>query len=141
MQLDFAFVADFAQVAGGKVNVIGGAFDRIWAKEVPLVHPLMTLVMRFIVTPAEVGRAHKLEVIVVDEDGQKITSISGDLTVEKVGPAKSWEPVTPVLAWNIMNARFEKFGTYAIEILVNGTSMKSLPLHIAPRREQPVGAV
>jgi len=138
MQLDFAFLADFAQTSGGKINVVGGAFDHIWTKDVPLTYPLMTLVARLVLSPAEVGRDHKLEVIIMDSDGKKIANVDGGLRVERSIQGDAWKPSGTFLALNFLGVRFEKFGSYSIEIVANGSSLKSIPLEIAKRAEQPL---
>ena len=132
MQLDFAFVADFAQTSAGKINVIGGGFDKINAREVPLIYPLMSLVVRLQISPAEFGRSHQMEVLVLDEDGQKIATANGQIRVERPESSQAWRPGGATIALNFVNLEFKKFGTYAIEIMVNGMSLKSLALDIVP---------
>ena len=137
MQLDFAFLADFAQVASGKLYVVGGAFDRIVARDVPVVHALMTLAVRMVLTPAEVSRPHHVEVVILDEDGKRIADVNGNLMVDRPETGEHWKPVPAMLTWNFLNVQFERFGSYGVEILVNGSSVKSLPLEIASPRQEP----
>ena len=134
MQLDFAFVADYAQAAAGKINVIGGAFDTIWLKDVPAIYPIVSLAMRFLISPGEFNRSHSLEVIIVDADGKKLATANGQMGVGPNDAAQSWKPANVVMTLNFVNLRFDRFGSYAIEILVNGMSLKSLPLELAKRQ-------
>ncbi len=140
MQLDFAFLADFAQVVGGKINVIGGSFDTIWTKNMPSTHPLMTVVAGFELSPGEIGRDHRLELILMDGDGKKIAVVDGGLRIERTISGEGWKPAKVPFAFNFFGIRFEKFGSYSIEIIANGSSLKSLPLTIAQRRDNPVKA-
>ncbi|MBI2070580.1 MAG: hypothetical protein HYT79_08245 [Elusimicrobia bacterium] len=135
MELDFAFLADSAEVTGGKLYVLGGAFDTIWVKESPVTLPRMTLVMRFLMTPAETGREHRLEIMIIDEDGRKIVNLSSGINVERAPNLGPGVKQSVPIALNFFNTRFEKIGAHAIEILVNGTSLKSIPLKI---QQQPL---
>jgi hypothetical protein len=137
MELDFAFLADSAQVVNGRLFVLGGALDRLWAPQVPVVHPLMTLAMRFQLSVAELDREHQLEVVLIDGDGKHLSKVGGKLKVGRRVEQELWKPAMPLLTINLVNTKFERFGSYAIEILVNGTSLKSLPLELVERK-QPV---
>ena len=130
MELDFAFLADSAEVTGGKLYVLGGAFDTIWANETPVTLPRITLAMRFLLTPAEASRPHTLEIMVLDEDGKKIVNLSSNFSVDRPAALMPGLKQAIPIALNFFNARFEKIGAYGIEILVNGTSLKSIPLRI-----------
>ncbi len=134
MELDFAFLADSAQIVGGKLYTIGGAMDRLWAQKVPVVHPRMSLVMRFLLTAAEVERMHQLEVVMMDSDGKKVAGVSGQLKVGRNDGADTWKPASPLLSIDLVNARFEKFGAFSIEILANGSSLKSITLELLERQ-------
>ena len=130
MEVDFAFLADKADIVGGKLYVLGGAFDAISAKQVPVVHSQMTLAIRFLLSPSEVNREHKLEVILMDSDGKRIIALPGQFSV-KPHPENVLGYKIPFLtALNFWNIRFEKFGDYSIELLLNGTSIKSIPLRL-----------
>lgn len=136
MELDFAFLADAAEVAGGKLYVLAGAVDTVWADKFPMIIPRMTLVMRFLSTPAEAGRKHTIEIVVVNDDGGKIASVGGTLGAERPpGLPPGMKNAIPV-ALNFFNMKFERTGSYSIEILVNGFSIKSLPLRVMEQRGQ-----
>jgi len=140
MKLDFAFLADSATVANGKLFVMGGAFDKVWAKEAPIIQPFMTLVARFELSQTELDRLHKLEVVVLDADGGKVFDIAGEMNISRIPQAQeTWRPQGHIVTLNLVNTKFERFGDYAIEILFDGVSVKTLPLTIAPA-EQPVNA-
>lgn len=133
MDLDFAFLADAAEVAGGKLYAIGGAFDTIWVSTVPATYPKLALVMRLFFTPAEVGKKHKVEINVLEEDGKRIATVGGDLEI-KQNPSlpKGWKH-SFLTVLNFANLKFEKFGSYSIEIAVNNFSVKSISLRVAER--------
>ena len=133
MEVDFAFLADAAEVVNGKLYVMGGAIDTIWAPAVPVTHHHLAFVLRLFFSPAEVGRTHRVEIHIVDEDGKRIASISGDLSVGEqphvpLGWAKGFLTVL-----SFANLAFEKFGDYSFEVLVNSFSVKGVKLRIAHR--------
>lgn len=133
MEVDFAFLADAAEAVNGKIYVVGGAFDTIWASNVPVVYPRLSLVMRLMFTPAEVGRKHKIEINLMEEDGKRMTSVGGDLEIgQNPEVPKGWRQGF-LTSLNFANLKFEKLGDYGFEIVVNNSSLKSVPLRIAQR--------
>ncbi len=136
MELDFAFLADAATIDAGKLNVIGGSIDTLWAKKTPVVHPYMTLVIKFILAADEVEKSHKLEVFAMDSDGKRVFSTAGEFIPSRVQSLETWKPQGHLMAMNLINTRFEKFGDYSIEIVVDGLSVKSLPLRITEQIEE-----
>ena len=128
--LEFAFLADAAEAEPGrKFYVLGGGIDQITGPEFPLTHPHMSLVMRFLVHPPEIGRAHRLEVRLVDADGGELAKIEGDIQTAP-GDAIGRE-VAVNMVINLANSRFEKPGDYAFDIMMNNQFQKSLPLRVS----------
>ncbi len=133
MEVDFSFVADKAEAVNGKVYVLGGAFDTIWTTKVPVTHFLLSFVMRLLLSPAEIGRAHKIEINLIDEDGKRLASVGGDITVGRESNLPSGWRQGFLTVLNFANLKFERFGDYSFEIVVNNSSMKTVPLRIAQR--------
>jgi hypothetical protein len=133
LEVDFAFLADAAEVTQGKLYVMGGAFDTIWTSNVPVSHLRLSFVMRLLFMPAEVGRRHRVEINLMDEDGKGIAKVGGELEIgQNPNLCKGWRQGF-LTALNFPNLKFEKFGDYSFEIVVNNTSLKSTPLRIAQR--------
>ena len=132
MEIDFAFLADAAEVVNGKFYVMGGGFDTLYANEAPFVyHRPFSYVVRLLFNPAELDRKHHVEIHINDEDGKKIASIEGDLEIKR-GPhlPKGWRQGF-LSVWNIANLRFEKFGDYVFDVVVNGSSLnRALPFRV-----------
>lgn len=63
-------LADAAQVQGGKLFVLGGGFDTISARTVPVVHRSLSLAMVAEISPEERHRDLEIGIVLVDEDGQ-----------------------------------------------------------------------
>lgn len=129
-QLDFAFIADAAEAEPGrKIYVVGGGIDSIAAPAFPVVHPMMSLVMRIAVHHTETERAHALEIRLIDADGGQLATISGQFQVGPPLPPPGRQIAINRVV-NFFGTRFERPGDYSIEILINGQHMKSLPLHL-----------
>jgi hypothetical protein len=137
MEVDFALLADAAEVSNGKLYVIGGAIDTVWSAALPVVHPRLSFIMRLLISPAEVGRKHTLEVHIMDEDGRRIATVGGGLeTARNANLPPGWKHgFLSVL--NFANLQFEKFGNYNFEIVINNSSLKSIPFRIAQRPQPP----
>ena len=128
--LDFAFLADAAEAEPGrKLYVLGGGIDQIAGAEFPLVHPHMALVLRFLLHPTELGRAHRLEVRMVDADGREMARIEGDIEAGAGDPMGREVAVNMVI--NMANTRFENPGDYGVDIMMNNQFQKSLPLRVS----------
>jgi hypothetical protein len=65
-------LADAAQVQGGKLYVLGGGFDTISARSLPVVHRNLTLAMVAEIEPDERHRDLEIAISLVDEDGRSL---------------------------------------------------------------------
>jgi hypothetical protein len=130
MDLDFAFLADAADVASSKLYVLGGAFDTIYVPAFPAVHPALAVVLRLMLVPHDLDRMHKLDIVLHDADGRVLASAPAELRVAKSPdlPAGWKQPFT--LPLRFFNTPFEKEGHYLIEILFNGDRVKAIPLRV-----------
>ncbi len=84
MRLSMLLLADYAAAdASGKLNILG-AFTIINARQFPVLHPLMYLVMKFQPELGEYGDARQLQVEFLDEDGTKLHEITGEFHVPQL---------------------------------------------------------
>ncbi len=72
MRLTTAMLADAAQVQGGKLFVLGGGFDTISARSLPVVHRNLTLAMVAEIEPDERHRDLEILIQLLDEDGRSL---------------------------------------------------------------------
>ena len=128
-KLDFAFLADAAEAEPGrKFYVLGGGVDSIGAQTFPVVHPHLALLIRVLVHPTETGRAHDLEIRLIDSDGGELAKMEGNFTANPGGPPGRELPIN--ISLGMSNIRFEKPGDFSIELLVDNQHVKSLPLRV-----------
>lgn len=132
MDLDFAFLADAADVSQGKLFVLGGAFDTIHVPAFPATHPALAVVLRFLLGPHDLDRKHNLEILLLDADARHVASARGDLTVAKSPDSPPGWKQTVILPLRFFNVPFQQAGHYSVEILIEGTMAKAIPLRVIP---------
>lgn len=130
MDLDFAFLADAADVSMGKLFVLGGAFDTIYVSNLPAMHPVLAVVLRLLLGPYDLDRKHQLEILLVDADGHHIASAQGELVVPKSPDSPAGWKQAVILPLRFFNIPFQQAGHYSIEILMNGNIAKAIPLRV-----------
>ena len=132
MEVDFAFLADSADAINGKIYVMGGAFDTIWAASMPLVYPQFAIALRVRFDSIESGE-HKVNVNFVDMDGKHILpSANGVIKVSLPQGQRSFS-ANSIL--NIQMLKIEKHGEFSIDLTIDGKHEASLPLFIVqPKR-------
>lgn len=131
--LDAAILCDYVRSEGGVAHIIAAGIDRIATEQVPTGQNVgLYILVRF--TRAECGRPHRVEVVFQDEDGSRLVQVEGAITPE-------WSEDTPpgwkqgaVLALNL-GLPLPRFGIYSIEILVNDSSAKTIPVRVVQRQQ------
>jgi Family of unknown function (DUF6941) len=140
VELDYALLADSAQVADGKTYILGGGVSILHRPEFPA--PLsVTLVLQLTYERTETETQHELRVVVMDADGNPILPElrasmglgppTEDLPrgVPLVAPIALGFPPLPVL---------QRPGSYQVQILVDNRHLKTLPFAVV-RVERPQG--
>jgi hypothetical protein len=130
MDLDFAFLADAADVSLGKLFVLGGAFDTIHVPAFPATHPVLAVVLRLLLGPIDLDRKHDLEILLLDADGRHVASAQGELMVPKSPDAPQGWKQAVILPLRFFNVPFQQTGHYSIEIVVDGSMVKAIPLRV-----------
>ncbi|MCI7698285.1 MAG: DUF6941 family protein [Akkermansia sp.] len=129
MDIQVAVLCDYAADYQGKLCV-QGAFDTLFARQFPVVHPACALALRLCLTPEDSGD-HKLGISIVDEDGVALDKermpIVGDL---KVGLPEGASFLTRNLIMNFQGLRFEKSGNYSVDVTFDGELVARTPLRL-----------
>ncbi len=128
MNIDFAFVCDYADVTG-KINALGIGFDTISAPKMPTRHPTFFLVLQLRVNVVEAGEKN-LEVHLIDEDGKEIVPpLKAKFDIPR--PQAGTESIGRI-AMRFDNTEFPKYGSYSLHIVVEGHEMVRIPLKVSP---------
>ena len=110
----------------GKLNMLG-AFDTIWAGQLPVVHPQCSIALRIRFESIERGE-HRVIVTFVDLDGKNIIPpANGTINVNFPDGQRSG---SANLILNIQRLKLEKYGEYSIDLAIDGRSEGSLPLFV-----------
>lgn len=139
MELEYALLADAAQVSEGKTFILGGGVTILWRQQFPA--PLgVVLVAQLTYHRAEADSDHNLRVQVIDVDGNAILpEIQGEMHVG--GPAPGIPanvPLgVPVLIPFPPLPVLQRAGGYSIEIVLDGRHVKSLSFAVAHPPAQP----
>ena len=128
MNVEALLLCDAATDQQGKLNMLG-AFDQIFARQVPFRHPACTIAVRIRFPKSEQGE-HQVKISIVDMDGNAIgPKPEGKLMVRVPDELDS---TTANLVLNLQGIEFKDFGRYQIDLFINGSLAASLPLNIRP---------
>ena len=129
MKVEIFTLCDAATVdAAGKLNILG-SFDRLNAREVPIVHPHCALAIKMRFERVEEGQK-RLRIAFVDQDGKAIMQ-NLDATTEVRFPGDD-PSATVSVALNIQQLRLPKFDEYSIDLAIDGRQEASIPLFVKP---------
>ncbi|GBD99094.1 hypothetical protein BMS3Abin07_01126 [bacterium BMS3Abin07] len=127
INITLALMADYANVTReGKLNIMG-IFENIHVQTFPATHPQMQLVMSLVADRRDCNKEHKLEIELLDADGNKVFSIGGQMRIP-TPPAGQQARMNHIIQLN--NLAFNKHGDHEFKIIVNGEVRKSVPLTV-----------
>jgi len=137
MNVEAFLLCDAATDQHGKLNILG-AFDNLFAQEVPVRHRACSIATRIRFSKIEAGD-HIVRIFIIDADGNSIgPKLEGKIAV-RIGENASNAVVNLIL--NIQNLEFGRYGQYQIDLAVDGNVQASLPLYIRPVPSRPEGPV
>lgn len=124
MKVEVFALCDAAVDYAGKLSLLG-AFDGIFAREAPVLHPQCAIALRLRVARGEEGH-HTLELAFIDADGRRIVPPVGANFEVRLPPERESMAINLVL--NIHQLKFDRFDDYAIDLSIDGRQEASLPL-------------
>jgi len=114
--------------AAGKLNILG-SFDRLSAKQVPVIHPQCSLAIKLRFERLEEGKK-RLRIAFVDSDGAAVMPTLDATTEVRFQGNDSTSTVS--LALNIQQLKLPRFGEYSIDLAVDDRHESSIPLFVPP---------
>jgi len=132
MNIQVAVLCDAATDDNGKLNLLG-AFDTIYARELPAEHPQCSVALRMTFSSGDEGK-HELRLNFVDADGRSIMPDFPTIPVEVVLPDEV-HFCTRNFIVNFQRLRFEEAGLYSVDISLDSHPQASIPLlvkHVPP---------
>ena len=126
MNIEVFLLCDAATDQQGKLNVLG-AFDTIWTKKLPAIHPACSVVTRIRFAKIEDGN-HSVKIQIIDQDGRNIgPKLEGNISV-KTGANLDSSVANLIL--NIQRLEFKQYEKYIIDLAIDGDIKASLPLYV-----------
>lgn len=132
MQVEYAFVAESADVQSGLFYVIRGGTD-IWSAppgaEFPVPIGPMSFVVRLVGDPSEIGGQHAVEFTVVDADGRS-TGVGGTGTIALSPHAVDRTRSGAALLHFRLGFSISAPGAYFFELHSEGTRLCQVPFWV-----------
>ena len=125
MNIQVAVLCDAATNDHEKLNLLG-AFDTIYAPNLPAIHPQCSIALRITFFTGEEGK-HSLVFNFVDADGRSIMPNFPPLPIEVALPEEV-HFCTRNFVVNLQQLKFDNPGLYSIDIRIDDQSRASIPL-------------
>ena len=137
MEIPIATLCDAATDYAGKLNLLG-AFDTVLTTNFPAIHPQCTIALRFIFNKGEEGN-RVFRLTFVDEDGKAVMPPI-ELAIDIRIPDEV-NYLSRNLIINLQQLKFDVAGQYAVEVLMDGQQVATIPLLVREVKAppQPVG--
>jgi len=88
----------------------------------------MQLALRILAHPTELDRSHTLEVLLQDEDGERVTRFALETAQIDASQVPPGEQAPLPLAWNFpANPHLPHPGRYSFELLIDGVHQATVP--------------
>ncbi|UCE98961.1 MAG: hypothetical protein JSV82_07205 [Planctomycetota bacterium] len=126
MNIEAFLLCDCATDSQGKLNVLG-AFDSIYAKQVPVVYPACTIAARIRFSKIEEGQ-HSIRINVIDEDGREVAPRLENKISVKAPDGVDSSVVNLIL--NLQRLKLEDYGEYRIDLAIDNRLEGSLPFSV-----------
>lgn len=138
LDVNFAFLCDYADQSGGKMTAVGIGFDTIYAVKVPATHPLFFSVISIKFSSTEVGQK-RIGMYLIDEDGKNIVPPM-DATINVAHPPPGFLYRNQRIALAMHRVTFPRHGDYSICWLLDGQEIKTVHIKVAPPPAPPTTA-
>ncbi len=127
MDIDFAFICDYAEVAG-KIYAVGIGIDTLFVPQLPGTHRGFYLVVQMRASIVEAGQKD-IAVRLIDGDGSNVIEpLTGQFVIPMTeGRLESIGRI----ALGLQNLQFQRLGPHSIHVLVQGEEKVRIPFTVA----------
>lgn len=142
-RVDCFMLADAAQVANGKLFILGGGWARLTAESMPVVRAY-ELAIRVVVPWTETNRKLTFELQLVDEDGKALLDpvVRADISVGRPVQLKEGTDQVVPLTLRLPSVRLDREGRYAFTLTFEGEEVARTAFDLvakAPVQSRAVG--
>lgn len=135
MEVQIAALCDSAADYNGKLCIMG-TFDTIASQMFPIVQPQCSIALRILFRDDDEG-VHSLKIGIVDEDGVPLVNAMDLNPPIDVRLPEGAEFFTRNIVCNLQHLKFEKPGSYSVDITADGRPLAAIPFRIV-RFQPPV---
>ncbi len=132
MEVQIAALCDSAADYNGKLCIMG-TFDTILGQTFPLVHPQCSIALRLLFREDDAGM-FPVKINIVNEDGQSVVPPI-ETRLEVVLPDDSVFFMRNIVC-NMQHLKFERPGSYSIDVNINGRPVVGIPFRIIQYQPQ-----
>ena len=137
MEIQYALIADHAEIVSGKLYLMGGGWDHFNAREAP-VQLRMAVAVGIRVGWEETNLRHQVDIFIEDDDGKELARVNGAM---QVGRPSNLPPGSTQLSQMAVNLplRVESFGGYRVRVVAGegaGVRTSIVPFRVAQKAEQ-----
>ena len=137
MKVQAATLADHAEVLNGKLYLMGGAFDTVYARSVPVVHKKLHIVLILEIGPGERQRDLVLDIELVDEDSRPVgPKAQGTLRVGAPASLRPGQASIIPLQIPFENIQFPTAGLYSFRVAQGDDELARVPVGVQLRDAQ-----
>ena len=126
MNIQVAVLCDAATDDNGKLNLLG-AFDTIYAQQLPVIHPQCAVALRVTFATGDEGQ-RKLALNFINADGHPVMPAM-EIPVAIALP-EDVHFITRNFVVNIQQLKFVEAGLYSVDVLLDGRPLASIPLQV-----------
>jgi hypothetical protein len=128
MDVTTAMLADFAQVREGLLFVASGGVTRCYRDQLPA--PLNVYLATVLeLDRIEAEKMHELHVVVVDEDGQQLAEIAGEIQLGSTQMMINENLNVPIV-FDLRNVPVERYGSIEIRLYIAREHRRTLPIWV-----------
>ena len=129
MEVEWLILADYAEIIGGKLYLMGGGWDVLTVNTAfPLTRPV-GLAAAFSVAWNETNERHNVEIEFLTEDGQPVGKVGAQLEVGRPAGIKAGQEQRFQLAANVP-LNLSGPGTYVIVARIEGQEARRVPFNV-----------
>jgi len=127
--VEWLILADYAEIIGGKLYLMGGGWDVLTVNtSFPLARPV-GLAAAFSVPWNETNERHNVEIEILTDDGQPVGKVGAQFEVGRPAGIKRGQDQRFQLAANV-HLNLAAPGTYVIVARVQGQEEKRVPFNV-----------
>jgi len=130
MDLTTAMLADGAHVAGGKLYILGGQWDRLTVAAFPAQHPSMAVVLVLRVEYTEAPKSYSFTVDLSLDGQPQDARASGQMAIGHAPVQARGAPQFVPIALPFNNVTFTGPGRYEWIVAIDGKELGRLPIDV-----------